>query len=163
MKSTGEVLGVAKTFADALYKGLVASGRSMERSGGVLLTVKDRDKEAIVEIGRQFHEMGFVIYGTVGTALILNENNIPTKVVRRLAESKPNIGDLIESGKLNYVISTSSKGRMPHHDDVRMRRKCVETSIALLTSLDTAQALLDCLKSNRTMAEIELVDIKDIR
>ena len=163
MKSTGEVLGVAKTFADALYKGLVASGRSMERAGGVLLTVKDRDKEAIVEIGRQFHEMGFTIYGTVGTALILNENNIPTKVVRRLAESKPNIGDLIESGKLNYVISTSSKGRMPHHDDVRMRRKCVETSIALLTSLDTAQALLDCLKSNRTMAEIELVDIKDIR
>jgi carbamoyl-phosphate synthase large subunit len=163
MKSTGEVLGVAKTFADALYKGLVASGNKMERSGGVLLTVKDRDKEAIVEIGRQFHELGFTIYGTVGTALILNEHSIPTKVVRRMSERQPHIGDLLESGKVNYVISTSTKGRMPQTDSVRMRRKSVETSISLLTSLDTAQALLDCLKSNRTMAKIELVDIKQIR
>lgn len=162
MKSTGEVLGVAKNFADALYKGLVASGKKMERSGGVLLTVKDRDKEAIVEIGRQFHEMGFTVYGTVGTALILNENNIPTKVVSRMSEREPNIGNLLESGKVTYVISTSSKGRLPEADDVRMRRKSVESSISLLTSLDTAQALLDCLKSNRTMAKIELVDIKEI-
>ena len=163
MKSTGEVLGVAKTFADALYKGLVASGNKMERSGGVLLTVKDRDKDAIVEIGRQFHELGFTIYGTVGTALVLNENNIPTKVVRRMSERQPNIGDLLESRKVNYVISTSTKGRMPQNDGVRMRRKSVESSISLLTSLDTAQALLDCLKSNRNMEEIELVNIKDIR
>ncbi|MBC3889248.1 carbamoyl-phosphate synthase large subunit [Acetobacterium paludosum] len=163
MKSTGEVLGVAKTFADALYKGLVASGSKMERSGGVILTVKDRDKEPIIAIGRQFHEMGFTIYGTVGTALILNENNIPTKVVRRMSESEPNIGTLLESGKINYVISTSTKGRMPLNDSVRMRRKSVESSISLLTSLDTAQALLDCLKSNRTMEKIDLVNIKDIR
>jgi carbamoyl-phosphate synthase large subunit len=163
MKSTGEVLGVAKTFADALYKGLVASGNKMERAGGVLLTVKDRDKDAIVEIGRQFHELGFTIYGTVGTALVLNENNIPAKVVRRMSESQPNIGDLLESRKVNYVISTSTRGRLPQNDGVRMRRKSVESSISLLTSLDTAQALLDCLKSNRNMEEIELVDIKDIR
>jgi len=162
MKSTGEVLGVAKNFADALYKGLVASGKKMERSGGILLTVRDRDKEAIVEIGRQFHEMGFTIYGTVGTALVLNENNVPTRVVRRMSGDEPNIGTLLESGKVTYVISTSSKGRLPEADDVRMRRKSVESSISLLTSLDTAQALLDCLKSNRTMAKIELVDIKDI-
>ncbi|MGV8906425.1 MAG: carbamoyl-phosphate synthase large subunit [Acetobacterium sp.] len=162
MKSTGEVLGVAKNFADALYKGLVASGKKMDRSGGILLTVKDRDKEPIIEIGRQFYDMGFTIYGTVGTALVLNENNVPTKVVRRMSEKEPNIGNLLESGKVNYVISTSSKGRLPEADDVRMRRKSVESSISLLTSLDTAQALLDCLKSNRTMAKIELVDIKEI-
>ncbi|MDK2935864.1 MAG: carbamoyl-phosphate synthase large subunit [Eubacteriaceae bacterium] len=162
MKSTGEVLGVAKTFSDALYKGLVASGNKMERSGGVLLTVKDRDKDGIIEIGRQFHELGFEVYATVGTALVLNEAGIPAKVVRRLAESKPNIGDLLESGKVNYVISTSTKGRMPQNDSVRMRRKSVESSISLLTSLDTAQALLECLKSHRTIEDIDMVDIKEI-
>lgn len=162
MKSTGEVLGVAKTFADALYKGLVAAGNHMERNGGVLLTVRDRDKKGIVDIGRQFYELGFTIYATVGTALILNENQIPAKVARRMSERQPNIGNLLESGKVNYVISTSTKGRMPQNDSVRMRRKSVESSISLLTSLDTAQALLDCLKSNRTMEKIELVDIHDI-
>ncbi len=162
MKSTGEVLGVAKTFADALYKGLVAAGNHLERSGGVLLTVKDRDKKGIVAIGRQFHDLGFKIYATVGTALILNEKGIPAKVARRMSERKPNIGNLLESGKVNYVISTSTKGRLPMTDSVRMRRKSVESSISLLTSLDTAQALLDCLKSNRTMEKIELVNIRDI-
>ncbi|MGL4605982.1 MAG: carbamoyl-phosphate synthase large subunit [Eubacteriaceae bacterium] len=162
MKSTGEVLGLAKTFEDALYKGLVGAGNKMERQGGVLFTVRDRDKEGIVEIARQFHAMGFKIFGTVGTALVLNEEGIPTKVVRRMSERQPNIGNLLESGEINYVISTSAKGRMPQADSVRMRRKSVEASISLLTSLDTAQALLNCLKSNRNMEEIELINLKDI-
>ncbi|MEF9918292.1 MAG: carbamoyl-phosphate synthase large subunit [Eubacterium sp.] len=162
MKSTGEVLGVAKTFEDAVYKGLVASGNKMERTGGVLLTVRDRDKEEIIDIGRRFHEIGFKIYATVGTALVLNENNIPTKVVKRMAEKSPNIGDLLESGAVTYVISTSTKGRQPEQDEVKMRRKAVESSITLQTSLDTARALLNCLESNKTMADIELVDINSI-
>lgn len=162
MKSTGEVLGVAKTFADALYKGLVGAGNKMERSGGVLLTVRDRDKVGIIPIAKQFYDLGFKIYGTVGTALVLNENGIPTKVVRRMSERQPNIGNLLESGQINYVISTSAKGRLPQTDSVRMRRKSVEASISLLTSLDTAQALLTCLKSDLSMAKIDLVNIKEI-
>ena len=94
--------------------------------------------------------------------MVLNENSIPAKVARRMSERKPHIGNLLESGKVNYVISTSTKGRMPLTDSVRMRRKSVESSISLLTSLDTAQALLDCLKSNRTIEKIELVNIRDI-
>ncbi len=162
MKSTGEVLGVGKNFEDAVYKGLVAAGYKMERSGGVLLTVRDRDKDEIIEIGRRFAALGFKIFATVGTALVLNENGIAANVVRRMAERKPNIGDLIESGKLNYVISTSTKGRLPEQDEVKMRRKAVESSISLLTSLDTARALLNCLESNKTMADIELIDINSI-
>ena len=162
MKSTGEVLGVGKKFEDAVYKGLVAAGYKMERTGGVLLTVRDRDKDEIVDIGRRFHEMGFKIFATVGTALVLNENNVPAKVVKRMAEKAPNIGDLLESGQVTYVISTSTKGRQPEQDEVKMRRKAVESSISLLTSLDTARALLNCLESNKTMADIDLVDINTI-
>ncbi|MEG0377624.1 MAG: carbamoyl-phosphate synthase large subunit, partial [Eubacterium sp.] len=161
MKSTGEVLGVAKTFEDAIYKGLVASGNKMECTGGVLLTVRDRDKEEIIDIGHRFNKMGFRIYATVGTALVLNEHNIPAKVVKRMAEKEPNIGNLLESGDVTYVIS-STKGRQPEQDEVKMRRKAVETSITLLTSLDTARALLNCLESSKTMADIELVDINTI-
>ena len=162
MKSTGEVLGVGKKFEDAVYKGLVAAGYKMESTGGVLLTVRDRDKDEIVDIGRRFHKMGFKIFATVGTALVLNENNVPAKVVKRMAEKAPNIGDLLESGKVTYVISTSTKGRQPEQDEVKMRRKAVESSISLLTSLDTARALLNCLESNKTMADIDLVDINTI-
>jgi carbamoyl-phosphate synthase large subunit len=162
MKSTGEVLGVAKTFGDAVYKGLVASGNQMDRSGGVILTVRDRDKKEIVDIGRRFHDLGFLIHATVGTAKVLRENGVPVHIVRRLSEAKPNIGDLLEAREVNYVISTSTKGRQPGMDEVKMRRKAVESSISLLTSLDTARALLGCLESDKTMADIPLVDLNSI-
>lgn len=162
MKSTGEVLGVGLKFEDAVYKGLVAAGYKMEREGGVLLTVRDRDKKEIIDVGRRFSQMGFKIYATVGTALVLNENGVPARVVKRMAEKAPNIGDLLESGEITYVISTSTKGRQPEQDEVKMRRKAVESSISLLTSLDTARALLNCLESNKTMADIDLVDINTI-
>lgn len=162
MKSTGEVLGIAKSFNDAVYKGLVASGNRMDREGGVLITVRDRDKEEIVDIGRRFKDIGFNLYGTVGTALTLNEAGIPTKVVRRMAEEEPNIGNLLESGQVKYVISTATKGRQPEIDEVKMRRKAVESSINILSSLDTTRALLECLESEKTMKDIELVNLKTI-
>jgi len=162
MKSTGEVLGVAKTFGDAVYKGLVASGNKMSRKGGVLLTVRNRDKGEIIDIGRRFHDLGFIIYATVGTAKALREQGIPSHVVRRLSEAKPNIGDLFDDRTVDYVISTSTKGRQPGMDEVKMRRKAVESSITLLTALDTAKALLGCLESDITMNDIPLVDMNTI-
>lgn len=162
MKSTGEVLGVAKHFGDAIYKGLVASGSEMAREGAVLLTVRDLDKPEIVDIGRRFHDLGFKIHATVGTATALREHGIPVHVVRRLSEARPNIGDLLDGREVNYVISTSTKGRQPGMDEVKMRRKAVESSISLITALDTARAILDCLESGRTLAEIPLVDITEI-
>ncbi|MGI6110004.1 MAG: carbamoyl-phosphate synthase large subunit [Eubacteriaceae bacterium] len=162
MKSTGEVLGVARTFEDALYKGLVASGNKMEREGGVLISVRDRDKEEAVQNAKRFADLGFSIYATAGTSKMLNKNGIANYEVRKLSEEGPNIGDLLDSGKVTYVISTSTKGRQPGLDEVKMRRKAVERSIHLLTSLDTANALVSSLENGRTMEDIELVDITAI-
>lgn len=103
-----------------------------------------------------------MIHATVGTAKVLRENGVPVHIVRRLSEAKPNIGDLLEAREVNYVISTSTKGRQPGMDEVKMRRKAVESSISLLTSLDTARALLGCLESDKTMADIPLVDLNSI-
>ena len=162
MKSTGEVLGVAKTLPEAIYKGLVAAGYKMKREGGVLLTVRDADKHDIVPIADKFASMGFTLYATGGTALRLNKNMISTNAVRKMHEPHPNIEDLIESGKVDYVISISQKGRDPHRDSVKIRRKVVERSIPCITAIDTARVLADCLSLGEKVDDIEVVDITKI-
>ena len=159
MKSTGEVLGIARTFHEALLKGLTAAGYRMKHPGGVLLTVRDADKQEIIPVAERFRKLGYTIYATAGTANVLNRNMIAANVVRKLSEPKPTIMELLESGKVDYVISTSSKGRIPQYEDVKMRRRAVERSIPCLTSLDTANALATCLEMKETIADIELVDI----
>ena len=163
MKSTGECLGIAKTFSEALLKGLVAAGYKLQHKGGVLISVRDSDKHEIIEIASRFEELGFEIYATGGTASILNRNMIAANHVYRIHEEKePNVISLLESGKINYVISTSETGRNPSRDSVKMRRKAVERSIVCLTAVDTANALLDCLEMNKTVDDVELVDITKI-
>ena len=163
MKSTGECLGIAKTFSEALLKGLIAAGYKLFDKGGVLISVKDSDKNDVIEIASRFEELGFKIYATGGTASVLNRNMIAANHAYRISECKePNVISLLESGDVQYVISTSETGRKPSLDSVRMRRKAVERSIACLTSIDTANALLDCLEMNKTVDDIELVDITKI-
>ncbi|MDE6031793.1 MAG: carbamoyl-phosphate synthase large subunit [Oscillospiraceae bacterium] len=163
MKSTGECLGIAKTFSEALLKGLIAAGYKLFDKGGVLISVKDSDKNDVIEIASRFEELGFKIYATGGTASVLNRNMIAANHAYRISECKePNVISLLESGDVQYVISTSETGRKPSLDSVRMRRKAVERSIACLTSIDTANALLDCLEMNNTVDDIELVDITKI-
>ena len=159
MKSTGEVLGIAKTFHEALLKGLTAAGYKMKKDGGVLISVRDTDKQEILPIAESFSKLGFTLYATAGTALTLNNNMIATNAVRKLHEPEPNIMGLLESGRIDYVISTSAKGRIPQRDSVKIRRKAVEHAIPCLTSLDTANALIVCLKMEKTMRDIDLVDI----
>ena len=163
MKSTGEVLGVAKTLEEALLKGLAASGQNLVHSGGVLFTVRDSDKAELIPIAEKFHDMGFELYATSGTAYTLNKAMIPTSLATKISENRPGSGiDLIEQGKIQYVISTSTKGRDPHKDSVRLRRKAVERGIVCLTSLDTANALADCIAMKKTIGDVELVDITTI-
>ena len=163
MKSTGECLGIAKTFSEALLKGLIAAGYKLFDKGGVLISVKDSDKNDVIEIASRFEELGFKIYATGGTASVLNRNMIAANHVYRISEDKePNVISMLESGEIQYVISTSETGRKPSLDSVRMRRKAVERSIACLTSIDTANALLDCLEMHKTVDDIELVDITKI-
>ncbi len=162
MKSTGECLGIAKNFEDALLKGLVAAGFDLKKEGGVFITVRDTDKQEVIAIADKFSQMGFDLYATAGTAGVLNRNMIATNQVNRVSEAEPNVMNLLESGKIHYVISTSEKGRLPARDSVKMRRKSVERSICSLTAIDTAKALANVLMTNRTIADVELVDITKI-
>ncbi len=164
MKSTGEVLGIASTLEEALYKGLVAAGYKMTKSGGVLVTVRDSDKSEVGDLVKKYYELGFEIYATKGTAKILNNYGIKSTIVDKIHESSDvNTLTLIESGKISYVISTSSKGRIPTRDSVKIRRKTVERNIPCLTSIDTAKALVECLKSRYSSKSTELVDINNMR
>ena len=163
MKSTGEVLGIGPTMTEALYKGLVGAGYSMKRKGGVFITVRDTDKEEIPEVARHFADLGFHLYATAGTARVLREHGMQATMVHKISESEHNTIALLESGKVNYIISTSAKGRTPARDSVKVRRKSVELGIPCLTSLDTAVALADILKSGFTAETATLVDICELQ
>lgn len=164
MKSTGECLGIARSFEDAVYKGLVAAGYNLEKKqgGGVLITVRDTDKQEILYTASKFEKLGFDIYATSGTASMLNRNMIGANVVRRVSEEKPNVMTLLDSGKVDYVISTSAKGRIPAFDSVKIRRKTVERSICCLTAIDTANAVADILMMGKNIDEMEMIDITKI-
>ena len=163
MKSTGEVLGLASTLEEALYKGLLAAGYRMKRNGGVFITVRNSDKGEISDTARRFYELGFKIYATKGTAEILRKSEIPAAVVQKIHESEHNSLTLIESGKIDYIISTSAKGRLPSRDSVKIRRAAVERSIPCLTSIDTANAVAASLGSRWSQDCTELVDINRLR
>ena len=162
MKSTGEVLGIARTFDEALYKGLLAAGYKMKHEGGVLVTVRDTDKQEVVPIVEKYEKLGFKIYATAGTALTLNQNMIAANTIRKIEEEEPNIMTLFDENKIDYIITTSKKGRKPQRHSVQMRRRAVERSIVTMTALDTANALANSLMTNRSVNDIELVDITTI-
>ena len=163
MKSTGEVLGVATTREEALYKGLRAAGYKLHKSGGIFVTVRDRDKAEILHVVRKFSDLGFKIYATAGTAEAIENVGIKAITVGKIHDSDNNGLTLIESGDVDYVISTSTKGRIPTRDSVKIRRKAVERAIPCLTSIDTANAVVDCLMSRYSQSTIELVDINHMR
>ena len=163
MKSTGEVLAVSSSLEESLYKGLIAAGYKLGKKGGVFITVRDSDKKEIPQTAKKFYDLGFKIYATKGTAAVLEEHGIPAEAVPKIHESDHNTLTLIESGKVGYVISTSSKGRIPTRDSVKIRRKTVEWNIPCLTSIDTANAIADSIRSKFTESTTEIVDINHMR
>ncbi len=162
MKSTGEVLGISKNFGEALYKGLLGAGIKVPRCGNILMTVKDSDKQELLSIAEDFEKMGFNIYATAKTAHKLNQNYIAANVVKKIGDGKPDLIDLIQEGKINLVINTATRGRLPERDGFKIRRKSVEQSIPCLTSLDTAKAVIESLKLNKIESDVVLVDITKI-
>ncbi len=164
MKSTGEVLGIAPTREEALYKGMIAAGIHMIKPpAGVLFSVKKMDLPELPELAKKFHELGFTLYGTSGNADTIERSGLPVTHVAKVNENiKDNIISLLDSGKIAYVISTSAKGRNPDAESVKFRRHAVERDIECLTALDTATALTECLKSGFTEDKINLVDITKI-
>lgn len=164
MKSTGEVLGIAGTLEEALFKGLVAAGYKMKKKGGIFITVRDQDKNEIGEIAQKFEDLGYTLYATAGTAKVLRDLGMDVIVVDKIHQNHVNNNlTLIESGKVNYIISTSSKGKLPTRDSVKIRRKAVERAIPCLTSIDTANAVANSLMSRYSEFNTELVDINKLR
>ncbi len=164
MKSTGEVLGIGKDLNEALYKGLLGAGYKMQKSGGIFLTVRDSDKPEIVDIAKKFHNLGFTLYATAGTAEVLRRAGFSSIMVRKIYEDAENNSmSLLESGKINYIVSTSARGREPAKDSVKIRRKASSLGIACLTSIDTANALADILMSRYSEINTELVDLNNMR
>ena len=158
MKSTGEVLGLGTNLQEAIYKGLVAAGYKMRQGGGVLISVRDKDKFEAVGVARKFQELGFNIFATTGTAKMLLQHGVYSAVVKH-----DSMEQMLTMGQVQYVISTSVKGRDPLRESVKLRRKAVERGIPLFTSLDTANALANALTSRYTQGNVELVDINNMR
>ena len=129
----------------------------------MFITVRNSDKPEIANTAKQFYDLGFKLYATKGTAAVISENGIPVETVAKIHESEDNTLKLIESGKISYVISTSSKGRIPTRDSVKIRRKAVERNIPCLTAIDTANAIASSLKSRFSEHSTELVDINHMR
>ncbi|HZK20585.1 MAG TPA: carbamoyl-phosphate synthase large subunit [Treponemataceae bacterium] len=164
MKSTGEVLGIARTMDEALYKGLIAAGYKMKKTGGILITVRKNDQFEIVNVARLFYELGFKVYATEGTAAVLADFGMESTIVDKIHENPDNnLLTLLDTQKVDYVISTSAKGRIPTADSVILRRKAVEKDIPCLTSVDTANALALSLKSRFSPETLEIVDCNKLR
>jgi carbamoyl-phosphate synthase large subunit len=164
MKSTGEVLGLGKNLEEALYKGLVAAGYKMKKTGGVLITVRDGDKAEIYGVAEKLKNCGFSLYATRGTARFLASKGFSVEPTDKICDNpRANTEKLLESGKISYIISTSEKGRDPALDDVKLRRKACSLGVPCLTSIDTANALADSLLSDYSEINTELVDINNLR
>lgn len=162
MKSTGEVLGVDKNFENAILKAFIASGANVSKTGSILITVRDKDKPEVLPIAKKFKEKGFIIYSTIGTAKFLKEKGIDAIVVEKLWEGKNSIADLIQSGKINFVVNTPTKGKHANRDGFKIRRLTVECKIPCFTSLDTVNALYKAIDDNVEEKDLEVVDITKI-
>lgn len=147
MKSTGEVLGKDRTLEKALYKGLVAAGLEMKPHGTVLMTVANKDKEEAANLAARFHAIGYNILATEGTAQTFAEKGIPADTVQKIGDSGETLVDVIQSGKAQFVVNTLTKGKQPARDGFRIRREAVENGVPILTSLDTAEAILRVMES----------------
>lgn len=163
MKSTGEVLGIARTFDAAMFKGIVASGIKLPAPGsGILMTVRDTDKPELVPLAEAFERLGYKLWATGKTAKLLNTYGVATSAVRKIDEGDHNILDLMQSGEIGLVINTPTRGRKHHRDGFKIRRKAVEMSIPCLTSLDTAKAVLGCLKMGLHSGALDVVRLDEI-
>ena len=162
MKSTGEVLGLAETYPQALLKAFKGSGmRAPKKGGRVIITVKDEDKSESIAIARGFEEMGVELYATAGTCQTLADAGIECKVVNRVSQAHPNILDMIASGTVDLIINTPTRGRKHDSDGFRIRRSAVEHGVGCVTSVDTARALLTVRQQSRS-EDLTPIDITKI-
>ncbi len=162
MKSTGEVLGLAESFPQALLKAFKGANMKVPKKGGrVIVTVKDEDKAELVEIARGFVDMGIEVLATAGTCKALQDAGVECTKVARISEAHPNIGDMIASGTIDLVINTPTKGRKQDTDGFKIRRATVEHSVGCVTAIDTARAMLTVREQGRS-ADLRPIDVTKI-
>jgi len=157
MKSTGECLGIAKTFNEALYKAFLGAGVDLPRHKQMIITVKDADKGEAIEIARRFEKLGYIIYATRSTAAALREAGVKARQVNKINQESPTVMDLILGHRIDLVIDTPTQGRDKSRDGFLIRRTAIETGVNCLTSLDTARALVGSLETKSN--ELSLIDI----
>ena len=158
MKSTGECLGIAQTFDEALYKAFVGAGIRLPRHRNMIITVRDEDKEDILDIARRFEKIGYRIYSTHGTWKALRAAGVEARQVNKIEMESPNLMDLILGHKIDLVIDTPPQGIEHQHDGFVIRRAAIETGVNVITALDTADALITSLENN-SVEKLTLVDI----
>ncbi len=161
MKSTGECLGIAKTFDEALYKAFLGAGVDLPKHKQVIITVKDADKGEAIEIGRRFEKLGYTIYATRSTAQALKDAGVSARKVNKIHQESPTVMDLLLGHRIDLVIDTPTQGRDKSRDGFLIRRTAIETGVNCLTSLDTANALLTSLENGKK-EKLHLIDIATI-
>ncbi|MBD5549208.1 MAG: carbamoyl-phosphate synthase large subunit [Lachnospiraceae bacterium] len=160
MKSTGECLGIARTFNEALYKAFLGAGVDLPKHKQMIITVKDADKGEAVEIGRRFEKLGYTIYATRSTAAALNEAGVKARKVNKISQESPTVMDLILGHRIDLVIDTPTQGRDKSRDGFLIRRTSIETGVNCITAMDTARALVTSLENAND--QFTLIDIASI-
>ena len=160
MKSTGECLGIAKTYHEALYKAFLGSGINLPKHKKMIMTVNKADREEAVDLGRRLVALGYEIYATEGTLEALRDGGVAATLVEKIDAESPNIIDLILSHKIDMVINTPTQGRDKTRDGFIIRRLSIETGVTCFTAIDTAEALITSMESDNS--DITLVDVAKI-
>ena len=162
MKSTGECLGIAKTFDEALYKAFLGAGIKLPKFKNMIMTVRDEDKPEAVEIGRRFEKIGYRIFATKSTEEALNAAGVKAIPVRKIEQESPNLLDLILGHEIDLVIDIPAQGAEHSRDGFVIRRNAIETGVNVLTAIDTAEALITSLE-NTDIKKLTLIDIATVQ
>lgn len=162
MKSTGECLGIAENFNEALYKAFLGAGVKLPKYKQMIITVKDADKPEAAEVAKRFEKLGYKIYATRSTAKFLQEKGVDARRVNKISQESPNVMDLILGHKIDLVIDTPTQGRDKSRDGFLIRRNAIETGVNVITAMDTANALATSLENAEdTLTLIDIAKVKD--
>ena len=161
MKSTGECLGIAKTFNEALYKAFLGAGVDLPKYKQMIITVKDADKGEAIEIARRFEKLGYIIYATRSTCAALQEAGVKARKVNKISQESPTVMDLILGHKIDLVIDTPTQGRDKTRDGFLIRRTAIETGVNCITAMDTARALVTSMEQKHE--KFTLIDIATVK
>ncbi len=158
MKSTGEVLGISRSYDEALLKAFDGAGVHLPKDGKIIVTVRDKDKAEICEMFKNMKDMQFRLYATPGTRKALMAAGVPAEPINKISGDSPNIHDMLAAEDVSLIINTPTHGRLENRDGFKLRRLAVEAGCSCLTSLDAAKAIMESTR----IVEADTVNLTDI-